>query len=67
MKDSTGREIELTMLVDVPEPIFGDTHNCAFIGTVSEFHIDYVIVVDEKDNYIEIEPERLTILDAQPA
>lgn len=51
--------------VCVPEPIEGDIHEQAFIGTVlGEFFSNktpYIVVEDQENNSFCIEPERLTL------
>lgn len=63
MKDSTGLTLKLGHNVLVPEPIETDIHNHEFVGSVINFHGEYVRVSDMDDNFFDIEPERLTILE----
>jgi len=59
--DSESNELMEGMSVDVPEPTDDDMWNNAFTGTVHAFENEYVIVVDQEENYYHVEPNRLTI------
>jgi len=60
MKDLNGIEIKKSDQVIVPEPNETDIHNHSFIGHVSGFRNQNVIVCDDKDAF-EFEPERLKV------
>lgn len=63
-RDKNGRSIKIGDNVNVPDPIGDDLHQFEFFGTVDSFRDEMVVVVDQEDQYYEIEPERLEIVDS---
>jgi len=65
MKDKNGKEIKLGFTALVPDPIQGapyfDPYNHSFVGTISGFHGEYVVVEDGDGNCLCIEPDRIEL------
>lgn len=64
MKDINGIFIEIGHTVEVPNPNDTDIHAQVFTGIVHAFHGQYITVIDGNEDCFDIEPERLTIVDA---
>ncbi len=66
MIDKNGIKIIKGATVDVPAPRDADDgYNNEFRGTVTGTHGDYVIVEDQEENSICIEPERIEVVDEE--
>ncbi len=66
MFDKNGNIIEVGDEVIVPDPNSTDIHNFSFIGTVDDILVERntAIVMDQEDNFYEIECDRLLLADA---
>ncbi len=65
MKDKNGIKIEIGYSVEVPAPSSGDMWSNDFVGTVEDFHGDYVTVIDGDGDCFDVEPERLQLFEEE--
>mgnify|MGYP001768044844 CR=1 FL=1 len=60
--DKNGVTLKIFDEVDVPYPNDDEMHNNEFRGTVMALKDGYVMVIDMDDNFFNIKPERLEIV-----
>jgi hypothetical protein len=61
-KDKNGRSIKIGDNVLSPEPTGDDMHQYDFFGTDDSFRDEMVVVVDQEDDYYEVESEKLEVV-----